>query len=144
MASGIYEQALKAYTNAYQMGSGDFTLLNRAKCNLALCNISEAKNDIKTIYRANKNYLSDYVVLKILNNVKTNSIKDKNIKELNELITNFKEIKNEESGALIFGLSPEYEAELGSGHIFLKEDIIIYRGIFKIYLKEYEDAIKVY
>ena len=43
MASGIYEQALKAYTNAYKMGSGVMTLLNLAKWNFALGKLKKAK-----------------------------------------------------------------------------------------------------
>lgn len=68
MASGAYEQAIKAYTNAHKIGEIPMALYGRAKCNVALCNIQDAFNDVVAVVKESyTKFASDLAMLKILN-----------------------------------------------------------------------------
>ena len=67
MASGAYEQAIKAYTNAYKLGRIPMALYGRAKCHVALCNIVPAANDVaKVVNDAYTQFAPDLDMLKLL------------------------------------------------------------------------------
>lgn len=143
MASGIYEQALKAYSNAYQMGSGLMTLLSRAKCYLALGNLKEAYHDLEKINHKNNNYYSDFQTLKILYGVHKDNNYSEGIKQFNLLIDTFSLKKSNLQEQMVQNGGPASDAELASGQIFEKGDLIVYRGVLKLYNKDYSNSIEV-
>ncbi len=72
MASGAYEQAIKAYTNAHKLGRIPMALYGRAKCNVALCNIGQTLTDVsKVVKESFTKFAPDLDMLKILSSLCT-------------------------------------------------------------------------
>jgi len=68
MASGAYEQAIKAYSNAYKIGKITMALFGRAKCYVALSVIPKALTDVAAVVKEGfVKYQGDLDMLRILN-----------------------------------------------------------------------------
>ena len=55
IASGAYEQAIRAFSNAYKLGKSPVSLYQRSKCFLALCQIKPALTDLRDVNKMTKN-----------------------------------------------------------------------------------------
>jgi tetratricopeptide (TPR) repeat protein len=68
IVNGAYENAIKAYMRAYELGRLTIALFGRAKCNIALCELSEALANLSLAAKADaQRYSNDLNGLTTLN-----------------------------------------------------------------------------
>jgi len=154
MVSGAYDQSIKAYSNAYKLGGVPMALFGRAKCYVALCSIPKALADVSNAAKEDKekfeidlgvlevlNSLSKVFNLRIAQSTASEKMLKKEVKRLSDLIEklNLKGRNNFE----VNNMKLVENIDLDNSPIFSVEDLILYRGILKFYLKQYKEAIKV-
>lgn len=150
MASGVYQQAIKAYTNAYKIGKIPMALYGRAKCNVALCNINQALNDVdKVVSESYAQYTTDLEMLKILNGITQKKNIEENIKVWEQGLTTLDSLVKSSHSSKSKDVLEQNKAqlmddiELANTGIFTKEDFLLYRAVIKFYFKQYKSATQV-
>lgn len=151
MASGVYQQAIKAYTNAYKIGQITMALFGRAKCHVAVCNIPQALADVsKVVSEDYTQYEPDLKMLKILNLLSQNKNVEENTKVWEQALENLDVLINSAHSNKSKDILEQNKTqlmddiELTNTGIFTKEDFLLYRAIANFYLKQYKPALQVY
>eukprot|EP00826_Nyctotherus_ovalis_P013605 TRINITY_DN13709_c0_g1_i5.p1 TRINITY_DN13709_c0_g1~~TRINITY_DN13709_c0_g1_i5.p1 ORF type:complete len:363 (+),score=104.01 TRINITY_DN13709_c0_g1_i5:921-2009(+) len=148
MASGAYDQAIRAYTNAHRLGKVLAALLGRAKCYVSLCDVPKALADLSIAVKGKfHKFKSDAEMLRIFNVLSESKgleqikVWEQAAKDISALISS--ETLNAKEHASSNYLQLMNNLELDNMLIFAQEDLIFYRGVVLFYVGKYAEALKV-
>jgi tetratricopeptide (TPR) repeat protein len=89
MTTGLYEDAIKAYTNSYDLQPSPIALYQRAKCLIALSSIEESYADLSRTMKLSPNdkvVIADKACLNAIRKAISKKSHDKSISKLTKLI----------------------------------------------------------
>lgn len=147
MASGVYDQAARAYTNAHRLGNAA-ALLGRAKCCVSLCNVPQALADLSVAVKGQfRKFKPDAEMLRIFNALckskgpEERELWEQAVKDISALIS--PETVNTKQHLFSDYPRAMSSLELDNMPIFAQEDFMFYRGVVLFCLGKCAEALKV-
>jgi len=152
MTNGAYEDALKSFTEAYELSDrkNPLALYQRSRCYIALSQLMKSYEDLKIVAQLvpeDKIVESDLLILEsIVKGSMGKEIKDFQIpiELLNKALKIDTCEENHDPKDKTYVADYQEVKSTYRENIFSKEDIFLYRAVFHFYAKDYDKSISVF